>query len=176
MRIRCGRECVAPVAVCASLGRVVAVRVFPEIVDGKNQAERSRDCEHGERWKSKTARQIAVGRDRRAGKKPVGANVSELRQSARLKLMNGSMSCGPLAFVQKQVRISRRISIKPTLTLTLSRPTGEGTARTVARRFQSAWTSRPAEHDSPSPIRWERAGVRVSVSRNPKLFLHVSLR
>jgi hypothetical protein len=33
----------------------------------------------------------------------------------------------------------------------------------------------PTEHDSPSPIRWERAGVRVSVPQNPKLFLHESL-
>src|SRR3989442_15687423 len=47
---------------------------------------------------------------------------------------------------------------KPTLTLTLSRPTGEGTARLVARSFQSGWIRRPTEDDSPSPIRWERAG------------------
>src|SRR5438132_4343679 len=34
---------------------------------------------------------------------------------------------------------------------------------------------RPTENDSPSPIRWERAGVRVSVPQNPNLFLHESL-
>ena len=31
-----------------------------------------------------------------------------------------------------------------------------------------------AEHNSPSPIRWERAGVRVTVPQNRKLFLHES--
>lgn len=59
-------------------------------------------------------------------------------------------------------------------TLTLSRPTGEGTARPVSRSFQSGWIRRPTEDDSPSPIRWERAGVRVSVRQNSKLFLHES--
>src|SRR5207247_1818542 len=41
--------------------------------------------------------------------------------------------------------------------------------------IQSGWMRRPTEDDSPSPIRWERAGVRVSVPQNPKLFLHESL-
>src|SRR6266511_4852866 len=74
-----------------------------------------------------------------------------------------------LGFVQKQVPDGRRISNKTTLTLTLSRPTGEGTARPVSRSFQSGWIRRPTEDDSPSPIRprlrrrlrrgeWERAG------------------
>src|SRR5438093_12297641 len=86
------------------------------------------------------------------------------------------------------------------LTLTLSRPTGEGTARSDARSFQSGWIRRPTEDDSPSPIRWERAGpsprrrrravagalarreggsgfvraggVRVNLPQNLKLFLH----
>src|SRR5207247_10733716 len=49
------------------------------------------------------------------------------------------------------------------LTLTLSRLTGEGTARRVSRSFQSGWIRRPTEDDSPSPIRWERAGVRVNL-------------
>src|SRR5882724_11466009 len=85
---------------------------------------------------------------------------------------------------------------KMTLTLTLSRPTGEGTARTVASCLHRGWKRRPTEDDSPSPIRprlrrrlrrgeWERAGpsprrsgfvraggVRVSVPQNRKLFLH----
>src|SRR5213083_2786567 len=51
-------------------------------------------------------------------------------------------------------------------------PTGEGTARPVACSFQSGGICRPVEDDSPSPIRWERAGVRVNVLQNPKLFLH----
>src|SRR2546425_12917678 len=80
-----------------------------------------------------------------------------------------------LGFVQKQVPDRRRISNKTTLTLTLSRPTGEGTGSPVSHSFQSGWIHRPAEDDSPSPIRWERAGVRVSVPQNPKLFLHESL-
>src|ERR687887_567244 len=78
-------------------------------------------------------------------------------------------------FVQKQIRNGRRILNKTTLTLTLSRPTGEGTARPVAGSFSSGWTRRPSEDDSPSPIGcigWERAGVRVSEFSNPKLFLH----
>src|SRR5688572_7113866 len=60
------------------------------------------------------------------------------------------------------------------LTLTLSRPTGEGTTRSVSCTFYSGWIGRPTEDDSPSPIRWEREGVRVSPSQNPKLFLHES--
>src|SRR5881628_1628145 len=75
-----------------------------------------------------------------------------------------------LGFVQKQLPDRRRDSNKTTLTLTLSRPTGEGTARPVSRSFQSGWIHRPTEDDSPSPIRWERAGARVPP--NPKLFLH----
>src|SRR2546422_998101 len=46
------------------------------------------------------------------------------------------------------------------LTLTLSRPTGEGTARSVSRSFQNGWIRRPTEDDSPSPIRWDRAGAK----------------
>src|SRR2546426_10145180 len=75
-------------------------------------------------------------------------------------------------FVQKPVPDRRRFSNKSPLTLTLSRPTGEGTARPVSRSFQSSWIRRPTEHDSPSPIRWERAGVRVNLPQNPKLLLH----
>src|SRR5437867_1577775 len=70
----------------------------------------------------------------------------------------------------------QRISNKMALTLTLSRPTGEGTAGSATCRFPSAWLRRPTEDDAPSPIRWERGGVRVSVPQNPKLFLHESLR
>ena len=80
-----------------------------------------------------------------------------------------------LGFVQKQLPDRRRDTNKTTLTLTLSRPTGEGTARPVSRSFQSAWIRRPTEDDSASPIRWERAGVRVSVPPNLKLFLRESL-
>src|SRR5262245_17803331 len=61
-------------------------------------------------------------------------------------------------------------------TLTLSRSTGEGTARLVVRRFRRARIPLPMEDDSPSPIRWERVGVRVNVFQNPKLFLHEPLR
>src|SRR6266699_1927860 len=50
-----------------------------------------------------------------------------------------------LGFVQKQVRDRRRISNKTTLTLPLSRPTGEGTRSPFARSFQSGWTRRLAE-------------------------------
>src|SRR5213592_1087987 len=78
--------------------------------------------------------------------------------------------CDTSAFVQKQVPEKRRISNKTPLPLTLSRPTGEGTARPVSRSFQSGWIRRPTEEDSPSPIRWERAGVRVILLQNPKLF------
>src|SRR5882724_6348319 len=80
-----------------------------------------------------------------------------------------------LGFVQKQVPDRRRNTNKTTLTLTLSRPTGEGTARPVFRSFQSGWIRRPTEDDSPSPIRWERAGVRVILLQNPKLFLREPL-
>src|SRR6266498_316873 len=72
-----------------------------------------------------------------------------------------SMAQRYLGFVQKQVPDRRSISNKTTLTLTLSRPTGEGTARPVFRSFQSGWICQPTENDSPSPIRWEGAGVRV---------------
>jgi hypothetical protein len=80
-----------------------------------------------------------------------------------------------LGFDQKQVPDRRRISNKMTLTLTLSRPTGEGTARSVSCTFYSGWKGLATEHDSPSPIRWERAGVRVSTSQIPMLFLQDSL-
>ena len=81
-----------------------------------------------------------------------------------------------LGFGHKQVPDRWRVSNKLTLTLTLSRPTGEGTARPVSRSFHRGWICRPTtEGDSPSPIRWERAGVRVDMPQNPKLFLHQSL-
>src|SRR5437867_4505414 len=47
---------------------------------------------------------------------------------------------------------SRSDGTPPTLTLTLSRPTGEGTARLLARSFQSGWIRQPTEDDSPSPL------------------------
>src|SRR6185503_19264688 len=50
-RIPGRRESVAQNAVRFASGRVVVVRFFPEIVDGKNQAERSNDCEYGE-WRN----------------------------------------------------------------------------------------------------------------------------
>src|SRR5439155_22353544 len=60
---------------------------------------------------------------------------------------------------------------------TYSRPTGEGTARAVSRSFQRGWIRRPTEHDSPSPIRWERAGVGVLVhSTKTKAFKLKSAR
>src|SRR5205809_3368568 len=63
-------------------------------------------------------------------------------------------SCMCLGFAQKQVPDRRRNTNKTTLTLTLSRPTGEGTDRPVSRSFQSGWRRLAAEHDSPSPIRY----------------------
>src|SRR5213592_502126 len=75
-------------------------------------------------------------------------------------------------FVQKQVPDRRRVSNKMTLTLTLSRPTGDGTPRSVSCTFYGGGIGRPTEDDSPSPIRWERAGVRVSTYQIPRLFLH----
>jgi hypothetical protein len=60
-----------------------------------------------------------------------------------------------------------KLNAEKTLTLTLSRPTGEGTAVAcflVAGGLpaNSALTFTPAtENDSPSPIGWERAGVRA---------------
>ena len=90
-----------------------------------------------------------------------------------------------LGFVQKQLPDRRRDTNKTTLTLTLSRPTGEGTARPVSRSFQSGWMRRATEDDFPSLIRcirWEKAAgpsgrkrERVSVPQHPKLFLHESL-
>src|SRR5437016_2476441 len=90
-----------------------------------------------------------------------------------------------LGFVQKQAPDRGRISNKTTLTLSLSRPTGEGIARPVARSLPSGWIRRPMEDDSPSRIRWERAGpsprrsgfvragrARVNLPQNPELFLH----
>src|SRR5206468_58038 len=86
MRIRVGRQCVAQAAVRAFVGRVAGVRVFPEIVDGKNQTERSRDCEHGKWSKSRAAKQTTVGRDS-AGRNTVGEDGSDIEQGERrLKL------------------------------------------------------------------------------------------
>ena len=73
--------------------------------------------------------------------------------------------------MQERVQDRRGISNETALTLTLSRPTGEGTARFARHNFQSDWIRPPTENDSPSPIEWERAGVRASVPQNPKLFL-----
>jgi len=61
---------------------------------------------------------------------------------------------GGFGFVQKQMSDRTRNSNKMTLTLTLSRPTEEGTARLVSRSFQSGWIRQPTEDDSPSPIRY----------------------
>ena len=92
----------------------------------------------------------------------------------------GNPSPQPSPFVPHGEREKLAVSPQQCLiqwqcTLTLSRPTGEGTARHVARSFRTAWITRTAEDDSPSPIRWEKAGVRVSVRQNLKLFLHESL-
>src|SRR5438128_6165281 len=92
MPSRVGRECMAQTAVRAPVGRVVAVRVFPETTDGKNQAERGGDREPGEWWKSKPAEPNAVGRDGGAGRNTRGKGAG----GERLKLMNDSLSCGPL--------------------------------------------------------------------------------
>ena len=59
-----------------------------------------------------------------------------------------------LGFAQKQVPDRRRISNKTTLTLTLSRPTGEGIPIPNRDSFQRGWIRRRTEDDSPSPIRW----------------------
>src|SRR5439155_21239307 len=61
------------------------------------------------------------------------------------------------------------------LTLTLSRPTGEGTARRVSATFQNGSIHQPTDDDSPSPVGRERAGVRVSVLHDPRTFLRESL-
>src|SRR5438876_12311937 len=66
-------------------------------------------------------------------------------------------------YLPKQVPDSRRISNKTALTLTLSRPTGEGTGRRVSRPFPSGWIRRPSDEDSPSPTR--RAASQMPDSR-----------
>src|SRR6266540_4358152 len=68
-------------------------------------------------------------------------------------------------FVQKQVPDRRRIS-NP-MTLTLSRPTGEGTARYVACTFYSSWIGRLPEDDSPSPIRYLFSGSGCRAATTP---------
>ncbi|SRR6266516_3554287 len=78
-----------------------------------------------------------------------------------------------LGFVQKHLPLRMRISNNTTLTL--SRPTGEGRAGSVSCSFKSGWIHLPTEDDSPSSQSdWKRAGVRVSLFQNPKLFLHES--
>ncbi len=62
---------------------------------------------------------------------------------------------------QRQVPDEKGNSNKTPLTLTLSRPTGEGITEAAARLCQSGWRSRSADYVSPSPIGWERGGVRV---------------
>ena len=54
---------------------------------------------------------------------------------------------------------------KTALTLTLSPPTGEGTAMSASRKLECHPTCQPADFDSPSPVERERAGVRVSLKR-----------
>src|SRR5438128_5614137 len=63
MRSRGRRECLAQAALHSPAGGVVGVRLFPEALDGENRAKRGGDCEHGQRWESKPARQIAVRRE-----------------------------------------------------------------------------------------------------------------
>jgi hypothetical protein len=53
-----------------------------------------------------------------------------------------------LRFVQKQVPNRRRSSNNLTLTLTVSPPTGEGTARPILCSFQSGWIRSRPGHDS----------------------------
>ena len=68
------------------------------------------------------------------------------------------------------------------LTLTLSRPTGEGTARPVFRSFQSGWIRPPTEHDCASPLRYvfsvgfRESGFQTVVARasRPCVGLHDS--
>src|SRR5207244_2971720 len=67
--------------------------------------------------------------------------------------------------VQKQATGRRSISNNTTLTLTLSRLTGEGTARPAFRSFRCGWMRPPTEHDSPSPIRWEHLFSEVGTPR-----------
>jgi len=75
-------------------------------------------------------------------------------------------------FVQKNLSDRKRISNKTTLTpclrrgrrgrqVTLSRPTGEGTARPVSRSFQSGRIRRPTEDDSLYPIRWGTSAAKA---------------
>ena len=98
-----------------------------------------------------------VGEFHRGKSKPGGSEGKPraVRGIAKTRKNGG---CGTrrksLGFVQKLVPDLRRISNKMPLTLTLSRPTGEGTARPVSRSFHSGWIRPPTEHDSPSPIRY----------------------
>src|SRR2546427_1434184 len=94
-----------------------------------------------------------------------------LSMMARIPILNSQC----IYFVHPKMKLfSSKLLIQWQCTLTLSRPTGEGTGSPVSHSFQSGWIHRPAEDDSPSPIRWERAGVRVILLQNPKLFLRES--
>jgi len=59
------------------------------------------------------------------------------------------------------------MNLRTALTLTLSPPTGEGTAIGHAEFLNDAtttttrWYSKATANDSPSPIGWEKAGVRA---------------
>ncbi len=92
------------------------------------------------------------------GKSKLGGSEGKPQPVRRIEKTRKNGGCGTrrksLGFVQKLVPDLRRISNKMPLTLTLSRPTGEGTARPVSRSFHSGWIRPPTEHDSPSPIRY----------------------
>src|SRR5690348_2670918 len=66
-----------------------------------------------------------------------------------------------LVLVLVLVLVLETLSSGETLTLTLSHPMGEGTARDASLN-SNAFGSIDAFGSSPSPIGWERVGVRVS--------------
>src|SRR6185436_9852535 len=74
--------------------------------------------------------------------------------------------------------------MKKTLTLALSHPMGEGTRcqpfpiSQASRSDDAGWTheQKYAPHRPPSPIGWERAGVRVPFFPSLRLCLSASLR
>ncbi len=112
----------------------------------------------------------ANGSDRASawiGKAPSSTPASRLRWMFSEALNHRSVLFSNKTTLTPCLRRSRRGR-----QVTLSRPTGEGTARPVAGSFPSSWIRRLTEDDSPSPIRWDRVGVRASVPPKPKLFLH----
>jgi hypothetical protein len=71
----------------------------------------------------------------------------------------GTASSPITAFEHPSTNIQRP-KTKKSLTLTLSRPTGEGIAHN-AFGLATLWFAINASTNSPSPTGWERAGVRA---------------